>query len=85
MLVDMDDKAIIQGIIELAKVFNRKVIAEGVETETQLRFLQSHGCHLIQGHYFNPSFSEQELLRIVLNQDGYVLQQPVAIDMAYNE
>ncbi len=61
------------------------VIAEGVENEIQLEYLKSHGCHLIQGHYFNPSFSEQELLRNVLDQDGYMLQQPVAIDMAINQ
>jgi diguanylate cyclase (GGDEF)-like protein/PAS domain S-box-containing protein len=50
MLLDEDDKAIIQGIIELAKVFNLKVIAEGVETPEHGKQLLSLGCYLAQGY-----------------------------------
>jgi diguanylate cyclase (GGDEF)-like protein/PAS domain S-box-containing protein len=50
MLLDEDDKAIIQGIIELAKVFNLKVIAEGVETPEHGEQLLSLGCYLAQGY-----------------------------------
>ncbi len=50
MLLDEDDKAIIQGIIELAKVFNLKVIAEGVETPEHGKQLISLGCYLAQGY-----------------------------------
>lgn len=50
MLVDKDDKAIIQGIIELAKVFNLKVIAEGVETPEHGALLLSLGSYIAQGY-----------------------------------
>jgi EAL domain-containing protein (putative c-di-GMP-specific phosphodiesterase class I) len=50
MLMDTDDKAIIQGIIELAKVFNLKVIAEGVETPEHGELLQSLGSYIAQGY-----------------------------------
>lgn len=50
MLVDTDDKAIIQGIIELAKVFNLKVIAEGVETPEHGKLLLSLGSYIAQGY-----------------------------------
>jgi len=50
MLVDIDDKAIIQGIVELAKVFNLTVIAEGVETPEHGDALLSLGSHLAQGY-----------------------------------
>ncbi len=50
MLIDIDDRAIIKGIIELAKAFNRKVIAEGVETPAHGDELLSLGCFLAQGY-----------------------------------
>jgi EAL domain-containing protein (putative c-di-GMP-specific phosphodiesterase class I) len=75
---------ILKGIISIANGMGLDVIAEGVENETQLNYLKSHGCHLVQGYYFYPSFSEQELLRKVLKQEVTKPRQPVALNVAYN-
>jgi len=50
MLTDSDNRTIIQGIIELAKAFDLKVIAEGVETPAHGKELVSLGCSLAQGY-----------------------------------
>jgi len=50
MLIDSDDKAIVQGIIELAKVFKLKLIAEGVETPRHGEVLMSLGNDIAQGY-----------------------------------
>lgn len=50
MLRDSDDRAIIQGIIELAKVFNLSVIAEGVETPEHAEQLLALGAFRAQGY-----------------------------------
>ncbi len=49
MLDDPDDLAILQGVIGLASAFDRKVIAEGVETVAHGTKLLQMGCHLAQG------------------------------------
>jgi diguanylate cyclase (GGDEF)-like protein/PAS domain S-box-containing protein len=50
MLTDPDDLAIVQGIISLASVFRRSVIAEGVETRAHGALLLELGCELAQGY-----------------------------------
>ncbi len=50
MLEDPDDLAILDGIIGLANAFNRKVIAEGVETSEHSEMLLRLGCELGQGY-----------------------------------
>lgn len=50
MLNDDSDLAIIQGVIGLANAFNRRVVAEGVESSAQGKQLQVMGCHIAQGY-----------------------------------
>ena len=50
MLVDAEDRAIVEGIVGLAGVFRRKVIAEGVETAAHGALLVGLGCDVAQGY-----------------------------------
>lgn len=47
-------KIILESIINLAQRLQLTVIAEGVETESQLQLLQSLHCDIIQGFLFSP-------------------------------
>lgn len=53
-------QAIVNTIIVLAKSLNLKVIAEGVETRTQEKFLASHNCHQAQGYYYSKAIPAKE-------------------------
>jgi diguanylate cyclase (GGDEF)-like protein/PAS domain S-box-containing protein len=48
-----NDAVIAQTIITMAMSLELDVIAEGVETEAQRRFLEHHGCHQFQGFLFS--------------------------------
>jgi len=47
-----EDEVITRAILSLGRALGFKVVAEGVETETQLAFLRRHGCSVVQGYRF---------------------------------
>lgn len=70
---DPKNKAISNAIISMARHFNFKVIAEGVETTEQLKYLQSIKCDEAQGYLFSkhlPSEAITQLLSKAKNNGG---------------
>lgn len=53
IIVDKEDRSIVDAVISLAHSLGLKVIAEGVEDEAQAEYLWEHGCDLIQGYYLS--------------------------------
>src|ERR1700676_3216756 len=57
---DPADATIVSAMINIGNSLKQRVIAEGVETRAQLKFLQRHGCDEGQGYYFShPLAAEQ--------------------------
>ena len=52
---DTDDFIIAKAIIDLGHSLGLKIVAEGVETQAQLKLLQELGCDLGQGFYFQKA------------------------------
>jgi EAL domain-containing protein (putative c-di-GMP-specific phosphodiesterase class I) len=66
-----DDAAITIAIIGLAKSLHIKVIAEGVENESQMFFLREHRCDQIQGHYFSKPVQADEAAAMLQSERGF--------------
>lgn len=60
-------KSIIHSIIDMVHHMGAKVIAEGVETQEQLDFLNRHGCDYIQGFYFSKPVPEKKFRELLEN------------------
>ena len=61
-----EDAAICTAIISLAKSLNLQLVAEGVETESQLHFLKEMKCDLYQGYLFSRPLSVAEVHPLLL-------------------
>jgi diguanylate cyclase (GGDEF)-like protein len=75
---DLESVAITTAVINMAHVLRLRVVAEGVESAAQLRFLHGEGCDEMQGYLFSearPAFEIPGLMRKTLRHGiGSVLQ-----------
>jgi diguanylate cyclase (GGDEF)-like protein/PAS domain S-box-containing protein len=60
---------IVSAIIGIAKGFNLKMIAEGVETTEQMQVLKSLGCSVMQGYLFSKPLPMSGVLAMLRSQD----------------
>ena len=65
-----DDAAITSAVIDMGGRLKLRVIAEGVETEAQLRFLEAHGCDEMQGYFFSKPVPTEEATHLLTERKG---------------
>ncbi len=75
--VSADDETIITAIITLAHSLNLQVIAEGVETSTQLEFLRARGCDEMQGYHYSKPVANDAIPEL-LEADGMIAEETMA-------
>jgi diguanylate cyclase len=68
---EQGDASIINAIVAMARGLKLDLIAEGVETRTQLRYLKSQGCTEVQGYIFSRPVPATEL-RAMLDRNPFV-------------
>ena len=59
---------IVFSILKMAKWLNTSVIAEGVETEEQARFMHENGCYYIQGFFYSKPVPESKFVELLRNE-----------------
>jgi diguanylate cyclase (GGDEF)-like protein/PAS domain S-box-containing protein len=67
---DLDDATIVRTIIALGHNLGLKVVAEGVENEQQIEFLQNNLCDELQGFYFGMPMAASELATLLRRDAG---------------
>ncbi|WP_298986790.1 bifunctional diguanylate cyclase/phosphodiesterase [uncultured Roseibium sp.] len=63
-------EAILVSIIQLGKALGMTIVAEGIETAQQIRFLQDHDCHRMQGYFISRPLSDVALSKFLEDFQG---------------
>lgn len=63
---DTDSAAIVKAIIAMSHCLKLRVVAEGVETEEQLKFLSAEGCDEFQGYLVSPPLPAEEITKFLV-------------------
>jgi diguanylate cyclase (GGDEF)-like protein len=63
-----EDTVMCAAVIAMARALGKDVVAEGIETASQLMYLQEQGCTVGQGFYFNEPMTAEALTDRLLSQ-----------------
>jgi CheY-like chemotaxis protein len=77
--INQDDATLALTIINLAHNLKLKVVAEGVETEAQARFLIRHGCDVLQGFYFSRPVAPHEFAQMLNEPARFALPETMSV------
>ncbi|MGG0759770.1 putative bifunctional diguanylate cyclase/phosphodiesterase [Bacillus paramycoides] len=61
----VEERAIVSTILSLANTLNLSVVAEGIETEKQLKFFQKNNCRYMQGYYFSKPLGSKQFIKFL--------------------
>lgn len=70
--INQNDASIVQAIIAMSAALGSKVIAEGVETEDQAKFLLDNNCERIQGFYFSKALLLEDFNKLLRENLGAI-------------
>jgi len=74
---DTDDATLVATMITMAHGLGIKAVAEGVETQAQLAFLDEHRCDAIQGYYFSRPVPAEEFASLLRAKKSLGRAKPV--------
>ncbi|HEV8187675.1 MAG TPA: EAL domain-containing protein, partial [Pyrinomonadaceae bacterium] len=77
MMENEENLAIVRTIVALAQNLGMDVVAEGVETEDQLRLLRKLECENGQGYLFSTPLGSQQLDQFIANYN--VIDMPTTL------
>jgi len=65
VIADAGDASIVGAVIGMGKRLHMQVVAEGIETPEQLKFLREQNCPEGQGYYFSRPVVAEKFARLL--------------------
>jgi diguanylate cyclase (GGDEF)-like protein/PAS domain S-box-containing protein len=78
LVVDSSDASIVRAMIGLARNLDIQIVAEGIETHMQRRFLRTEGCTVGQGYLFSPPMKAEDFGWLIENKAKLPFSKEIA-------
>ena len=65
MMIEKQNLLLVRSILTLGNLLELKIVAEGVEEESQVFELQNSDCSILQGYYFAKPLTDKELVTFI--------------------
>lgn len=78
-----ESRAIVDAILAMSRALNVHVVAEGVETTTQLGYLHQRGCELVQGYVFSRPVSAPEFQKLLEEWPSRTRPKPEPLHISF--
>ena len=62
---DKKEQAMVRSIIDIGKNLSLKLVAEGVEEESQIELLREYKCDIFQGYYYSKPLTKSDLITYI--------------------
>ncbi len=72
------DLGLVASIVSMGRILGVDIVAEGVESKSQLEYLKQIGCDLIQGYYFARPMPVREFEDFLRNNQMDFVEAPLA-------
>ena len=69
---NLESAKIVKTVIGLANNLGLSLVAEGVETLSQLDFLVASKCNFVQGYYFSEPVYSEQILELLKQDHSYL-------------
>ncbi len=79
------DMHLVKLVLDIAKYIDVPVVAEGIETEGQLKLLKNAGCALVQGYYFSRPLPAEEFENLIQREIAITRSNTMTLQELYQK
>jgi EAL domain-containing protein (putative c-di-GMP-specific phosphodiesterase class I) len=63
----LESRIILSKVVEMSHLLGKKVVCEGVENQSQVQFLKSIKCDMVQGYYYSRPLKPEDFQAFMFN------------------
>jgi C_GCAxxG_C_C family probable redox protein len=68
MMTSKKGRTILEYVVAMTEAMGLGLVAEGVETASQVELLKKIGCHIVQGYYYSKPMPQEDFFKMLMGE-----------------